>query len=148
MFSSISDVTRHLINHLKTNCKTIKTVELFPLALTEFPIEQPTVSVGLQSAEINYGEGIYEGTDSSGNTYYGATAGCVYSLKICLSKSRSGLDCYQAFDTVADACLGIDELNIIRMFLGEIYYDRPMSALVLNAGIELTAKLETVTKKG
>ena len=144
MFNSITGITNHLINHLKKNCPSIKTVELFPVPLTEFPIAKPTVSVGLESAEIQYGEGIYEGDDANGHSYYGAKAGCTYALKICVPKSKSSLDCYAAFDSVADACLGVDELNIIRVFLGEIHYDRSMSALVLKAGIELTAKLETV----
>ncbi len=148
MFDSITGITNHLINHFKTNCKAIKTVEIFPVPLTEFPIEQPTVSVGLEAAEIHYGEGIFEGNDSEGNSYYGAKAGCTYALKICVPKSQSSLSCYTAFDTVADACLSIDELNIIRVFLGGITYERSMGALVLTAGIELTAKLETVIKKG
>lgn len=148
MFNSITSITNYLIALLKLKCKNIKTVELFPVPLTEFPIAQPTVSVGLQTAEIHYGEGVYEGDDTSGNSYYGATVGCTYSLKICVPKGKSSLDCYTAFDTVADACLGIDELNIIRVFLGEIHYDRSMGALVLSAGIDLTAKLETVIKKG
>ncbi len=148
MFNSITGITNHIISHLKTKCKSIKTVEAFPVPLTEFPIEQPTVSVGLQSAEIHYGEGVYEGNDENGNSYYGAKAGCVYSLKICVAKNKSGLDCYKAFDTVADACLDIAELNIIKVYLGGITYDRSMGALVLSAGIELTAKLETVIKKG
>jgi len=147
MFNSISGITDHLINHLKTHCKAVKTVEIFPVPLTEFPIDRPTVSVGLESAEIHYGEGIYEGDDEDGNSYYGAKAACTYALKICISKSQSGLNCYAAFDAVANACLGITELNIIRVFLGGITYDRSMGALVLTAGIELTAKLETVVKK-
>ena len=42
----------------------------------------------------------------------------------------------------------MEELNIIKVYLGEITYDRSMGALVLSAGIELTAKLETIIKKG
>lgn len=147
MFDSITSITNHLINHFKTNCRNIKTVEIFPVPLTEFPIEQPTVSVGLESAEIHYGEGIFEGYDTNGNSYYGAKVGCTYALKICVPKSQSSLSCYSTFDTVADACLGIDELNIIKLFLGGITYERSMGALVLTAGIELTAKLETIKPK-
>ncbi len=144
MFNSITAVTKYLINYFKSNCKGIKTIELFPVALTEFPIEQPTVSVGLQSAEIKYGEGIFEGVDTDGNSYYGVTAACTYALKICVSKSLSSLDCYSAFDKIADACLNITKLNIIKVHLGEITYDRTMGALVLQAGVTLTAQLETV----
>ncbi len=148
MFNSITGITNFLINHFKTNCNSIKTVEIFPVPLTEFPIEQPTVSIGLKSAEIQYGEGIFEGNDTNGNSYYGAKAACTYALKICVPKSLSSLSCYNTFDVIADSCLRIDELNIIKVFLGEITYDRSMGALVLKAGIELTAKLETVVKKG
>lgn len=148
MFSSITDITNHLIEHFRTNCHDIKTVEIFPVPLTEFPIEQPTVSVGLETAEIHYGEGIFEGTDTDGNSYYGAKASCTYALKICVPKSQSSLSCYAAFDTVADACLSIEELNIIKVFLGGITYERSMGALMLTAGIQLTAKLETVVEAG
>lgn len=144
MFDSITGVTNFLINHFKTNCKSIKTVEIFPVPLTEFPIQQPTVSIGLETADINYGEGIFNGVDGDGNKYYGANANCTYALKICVPKSLSSLDCYAAFDTIADACLGIKSLNVIKVFLGGITYERAMGALVLSAGIQLTVQLETV----
>ena len=101
----------------------------------------PTVSVTIKNIDLPYSEGMYLGADFEDTKYYGITAECDIALNICVPKSMCGTDCYMAFNKVADSCLKIKDLIIKNLYCNEINYDRILGALVLSAGVKLSAQL-------
>ena len=148
MISSISQVINRAKFLLSELCPHIKVVELFPSGSTEFPLKAPTVSVGIKTAQLPYGEGAFRGKDDFGNSYYGITALVTLGLNICVPKSQSGYDCYATFDMVAAACNEIQDFNVVSLSMGEIHYNRSMGALVMPAEITLTAEFESEKSDG
>ncbi len=141
MLNTVVDVLNYVTNGLKTKCTGYLFVNSFPEKLTEFPISKPTVSVGISKADIPFSECTYLGTNTSKVKYYGAVADCSVALKICVPKSSSGIKCYQAFDSIANACLSLNGVDVVDLSCGNIVYDRIMGALVLSAEIRLKAEL-------
>ena len=123
MLNTVVDVLNYVTNGLKTKCTGYLFVNSFPEKLTEFPIST------------------YLGTNTSNVKYYGAVADCSVALKICVPKSSSGIKCYQAFDSIANACLSLNGVDVVDLSCGNIVYDRIMGALVLSAEIRLKAEL-------
>ncbi len=147
MLNCIVDINDYLLTQLKTKCKNIKFLPAFPSEISEFPIKQPTASLGIISGIVPFDECIFDGLDAEGNKYYGTTATCEFSLKICVPKTMAGIECYKAFDKIADACLQLDKVIITNLYCRSIKYNRTMGALVLTAGINLSAELGTVIEK-
>ena len=143
--SCVEDVSIKLIDALKI-CEDINFVRIYPSDLTQFPIKRPTVSVGLKKANLPFSEGTFSGPDVNLNKYYGITLTASYELKICVPKTMSGEDCYKAFDEIADALLGCNDLYIINVYCADISYDRVMGALVLTAGVDLSADLYNIVE--
>lgn len=144
MLNCIVDVSDYLLNSLSKNCDNIKFVPTFPSEISEFPIKQATVSLGIISGSMPLAESIFDGLDAEGNKYYGTIATCEFSLDICVPKTMAGIECYKAFDQIADACLQLEEVAVTNIYCGNIKYNRTMGALVLTAGLVLTAELGTV----
>lgn len=145
MLNNVVDVNNYILNKLSSICKNLKIVSAFPSQISEFPIKKPIASVGVVKATIPIANCIVEGTNTAGKVRYGTTADFELSLKICVPKTMSGLECYRAFDEVADACLRLDEVWVTKVYCEDIKYNRNMGALVLTAGITLKAELEDTT---
>ncbi len=141
MLNNVVEVNNYILNKLSAECKDLKFVSAFPSEISEFPIKKPIASVGIVKATVPISKCIVEGFDDSGKTHYGTTADFELSLKICVPKTMSGLECYKAFDKIADACLRLDEVAVIKVYCEDIKYNRNMGALVLSAGITLKADL-------
>lgn len=133
-----------MLNALRNGCSDIDFVSEFPSSITDFPVKKPTASLGIKKADLPFSECIFEGVDTAGRKYYGVTATCELSLNICVPKTSAGINCYSAFDKIADVCLGLTSINITNIYCGEVKYNRMMGALVLSAGINLSAELYTV----
>ena len=144
MLNCIVDISDYLLRQLNSKCKSIKFLPAFPSEISEFPIKQPTASLGIISGIVPLTECIFDGLDDKGNKYYGTTATCEFSLKICVPKTMAGIECYKAFDKIADVCLQLEDVVITNIYCGSIKYNRTMGALVLTAGINLSAELGTV----
>ena len=145
-FNCVVDVSEYLLNGLKTECQDLQFVASFPKELTDFPVKKPTVSLGINKASLPFTECIFEGVDGGGRKYYGTTAIFDFALNICVPKTMAGIECYKAFDKIADVCLGLNEVTINNVYCGEIKYNRTMGALVLSAGISLSVELCTILK--
>lgn len=143
-FNCVVDVSKYLLNGLKTKCPDVQFVAEFPSELTDFPVKKPTASLGINKASLPFSECIFEGVNSSGKKYYGTTATFEFSLNVCVPKTMAGIECYKAFDKIADVCLGLNEVTITNVYCGEIKYNRTMGALVLSAGIDLSVELCTI----
>lgn len=141
MLNNVVDVNNYVINKLGSICENIKFVSAFPSEISEFPIKVPIASVGVVKATVPIANCIVEGTNKSGQTRYGTTADFELSLKICVPKTMSGIECYRAFDVIADACLRLDEIWVTKVYCEDIKYNRNMGALVLSGGIILKAEL-------
>lgn len=139
--NNIVDICESLLSSLKKDCKDIKFVSAYPSDINDFPIKMPTVSVTIKNIELPYSEGMYLGADFEDTKYYGITAECDIALNICVPKSMCGTDCYMAFNKVADSCLKIKDLIIKNLYCNEINYDRILGALVLSAGVKLSAQI-------
>lgn len=138
--NNVVDICDSLLNSLKKDCKDIEFVSAYPSGINDFPIKKPTVAVTIKEVNLPYSEGMYIGTDEEYN-YYGITAECDVALNICVPKSMCGTDCYVAFNKVADSCLRIKDLIIKSLYCDKITYDRILGALVLGAGVKLSAQL-------
>lgn len=144
----VVDVCEYLLTSLKKGCKEVQFVASYPSELTDFPVKKPTASLGISNASLPFSECIFEGVDVMGNKYYGTTATFEFSLNICVPKTMPGIECYKAFDKIADVCLGLDSVTITNVYCGEIKYNRTMGALVLSAGINLSVELCTIVETG
>ncbi len=137
----LEDVTTALFLKLSGNCPDVTFVRSFPKVATEFPVIEPTVSIGIKKAEIPLSEGVYLGESSDGTKCYGAFATVTYSLTVCVPKNSTGQECYKTFDKIANALLGKTDFLSTAVRCGDIYYDRNMGALVLSAEIDIKAEL-------
>lgn len=137
----IEDVTNAVFSKLSSGCSGVTFVRSFPKVATEFPVKEPTVSLGIKRAEIPLSEGVYLGKTSDGTKCYGAFATITYSLTICVPKALAGQECYKTFDKIANALLGKTAFFSTAVRCGDIYYDRNMGALVLPAEIDIKAEL-------
>ena len=143
--NNIVDICDTLQNALKKDCKSLEFVNAYPSEIKDFPIKKPTVSVTIKSVELPYLEGMYLGVDTNNKTHYGITAECDIALNICVPKSMKGTDCYTAFNSVADSLLKMKDLLIKKVYCDVISYDRILGALVLKAGVKLSARLSSIT---
>ena len=138
--NNIVDVCNSLLQSLKNDCQGINFVSAYPTEINDFPIKKPTVSVTIKTINLPYSEGMFLGKNLE-NYYYGVTAECDVALNICVPKSMSGIDCYEAFNKVADSCLNVKHMIIKSLYCEKITYDRILGALVLTAGVKLSAQL-------
>ena len=143
-FNCVVDVSNYVLNGLKKGCTDMQFVAAFPSELTDFPVKKPTASLGIEKASLPFSECIFEGVDIADKKYYGTTATFEFALNICVPKTMSGIECYKAFDKIADICLGLNEVFITSVHCGNIKYNRTMGALVLSAGINLSVELCTI----
>ena len=140
--NNVVDICNSLLQYLQSDCKDMNFVSAYPTEINDFPIKKPTVSVTIKTIDLPYSEGMYLGKDLE-NYYYGVTAECDIALNICVPKSMSGIDCYDAFNKVADSCLSVKNMIIKNLYCEKITYDRILGALVLSAGVKLSAQLTT-----
>ncbi len=143
-FNCVVEVCEYLLNGLKSGCHDMQFVSEFPSEITDFPVKKPTASLGISKASLPFSECIFEGVDARNDKYYGTTATFEFSLNICVPKTMAGIECYKAFDKIADVCLGLNAVTITNVYCGDIKYNRTMGALVLSAGINLSVELCTI----
>ena len=145
-FNNLTKVNTEFANVLKGDemAKNYDIVHTFPDNSVAFPISTPAISFGIKKANIPIGFATYTGLDFDEKKHYGTIASIVYDLKICVGKNAGGDSCYQVFDDIANRLLATNNFRLINIYCEDIYYDRVMGALILNAGVEISVDFDSI----